>query len=86
MNEFELLCVSEDIEVGDTLEVELDDSSVEPMIFKRILKGNVCLINKYGQSRRYSSQTLECLEEGDNSFISGKSDEELSVKQLVARG
>jgi hypothetical protein len=86
MNEFELLCVSEDVELGDTLEVEADDNTAELMIFKRILKGNVCLINRFGQSRRYSAQTLECLEESDNSYITGKSEEQLSTKSLMARG
>jgi hypothetical protein len=86
MNEWELLCASEDLELGDTVSVETELDEEELMIFRRVLKGNVCLINRFGQSRRYSAQTLECLEEGDNSYIVSKAEEQLSTKSLMARG
>ena len=75
MTEWELLCVAEDIEQGDSIEVELEDGSSEPMVFCKTFKGSVILRNANKDLRRYSQATLECLEEDDGSYILGKSPE-----------
>jgi hypothetical protein len=67
---------AEDIEPGDTLNVESDGGACEQMVFvEKNDKNSVVLKDKTGEEFTFSAQTLE--EHGGYRFIAGKSEEEL---------
>lgn len=82
-NEWELLVAAEDIEPGDTLEVELEDGEMALMVFTKIDKGVVKLLDSDGATRSYSQASLEELK--GYSFITGKSSERLNAKEIIRR-
>lgn len=82
MNEWELLVAAEDIEPGDAIQVDLEDGNTTAMVFMGLSRGNVKLLDQDGRMRRYSAASLEELK-GD-SYITGKSEEELSAKEILA--
>lgn len=80
--EWELLTIAEDIEVGDTVAVENEDGDTVPMVFMSLgRKGVVTLMDREGENHLFSQDSLE--EIGGYSVITGKSEEELSAKQIL---
>jgi hypothetical protein len=76
------LVAADDIEPGDAIEVQLEDGTTTAMVFLSASGGSVKLLGQDGKTRRYSVASLEELK-GD-SFIVGKSEEELDAKEILA--
>lgn len=83
LNEWELLVTAEDIEQGDTLDVELEDGTPVQMVLLKAEKGVIKLLDVEGTTRSYSMSSLEELK--GYSFITGKSDERLNAKEILRR-
>jgi hypothetical protein len=83
LSEWELLVAAEDIEQGDTLDVELEDGTPVQMVYLKAEKGTVKLLDVEGTTRSYSQSSLE--EMKGYSFITGKSDERLNAKEIIRR-
>lgn len=79
LNEWELLCVEEDIEVGDTLRVELYQQIVD-MILVEVGNGYVTLVDRDGTRRMFKTTTLEGF--GGPGYIIGKSTTQLRISDL----
>jgi hypothetical protein len=87
MTEWELLVAAEDIEQGDSIKVDLEDGNSTSMVFISATGSKVKLLDQDGAYHSYSTSSLEELGDG-NSFITGKSDEELNAGEILrnARG
>lgn len=70
-DEWELLCISDEIEPGDLIDVEDDEGDTIQMVFVRHEGKGVILKGPNGEVSRFSSATLE--EIGGYRNIIGKS-------------
>jgi len=77
LNEWELLVAADDIEPGDTLNVEGDDD--ETMVFVSYGKGVVQLKDKTRKIRKFHGSSLE--EVDGSAYITGKSEDELDLTE-----
>lgn len=73
-NEWELLEIAEDIEQGDTIEVD-EDGDTQLMVFVKYSRNKVTLRDASGGLLIFLATTLEEVE--GNRYIIGKSEEEL---------
>lgn len=78
-SEWALLCIAEDIEVGDTLRVEISQR-VEDMVLVSVTSSLITLIDRSGVKRVFKTTTLEGF--GGPGFILGKSKNELKLFEL----
>lgn len=83
MNEWDLLVAAEDVEPGDTLEVELEDGETTQMVFLKAEKGAIKLLTIEGETKFYSQISLE--EMKGYSFITGKSEDRLDAREILRR-
>lgn len=82
-SEWELLTISEDIEVGDTVYVEDENGDNHDMVYVGTSKKGVKLLDVEGETRVFSQDSLE--EIGGYCVIAGKSDNVLSAKEIMRR-
>jgi len=78
LSEWELLCAAAGIEQGDAVSVEREDGETVLMVFMNVSRGNVKLRDRDGSMHKFSASSLE--EVDGSAMITGKSDEELSVR------
>lgn len=79
MTEWELLCVTEDIETGDTLRVEISQR-IEDMVLIEAGPQLVVCLDKHGIKRNFKTSTLEGF--GGPGFIMGKSKRQMKLSDL----
>ncbi len=79
-NEWELLCVAEDIEVGDTLRIEIAEK-IQDMVYVGEDDMSVIVVDQKGGEHHYRTTTLEGF--GNPGFLLGKSKNALRLPKAA---
>lgn len=83
-NEWELLCIAEDIEAGDTVRVEIHQA-IQDMVYVGLSSSHtVILVDLNGVKRTFKAKTLEGW--GGPGYILGKSKNTLKLPRAKRPG
>lgn len=78
-NEWELLAISEDIEVGDTVLAEDENGEAVDLVFVGVSKKGVKFLDESSEQRMFNPESLE--EIGGYCILIGKSERQLRIKK-----